>query len=138
MKSNPLGSKLLAGLVLALGTSLAIPTAFADRGSGASIWRTQPKTDEAVVAPATGAEAAPLNCTDSRVVPVTETKWARTGGGRAPAPKVIGQERICNSCSQSEKAAKTTDRNAHGKQWLAIRSTHACPAAGCGTIARIG
>lgn len=52
MKTNMRYSKLLAGVALALGTGLIIPSAVAGPGSGASIWRTKPVPEKAPAAPA--------------------------------------------------------------------------------------
>lgn len=130
---NAIRSKVLAGAMLVLGTSLALPTAFAGPGSGVSIWRNSPKPDKIPAAPATsGTMAAP--CTDSRVISVKEAKWVR-GNGRGMTIVDAGKTLVCNSCATPVAVSRPVDRNSNGpKAGKPSRGLHDCTKGGCGTV----
>ncbi len=137
MKTNLLSAKLLAGIALALGTGLAIPSATAGPGSGVSIWRNKPAADKTVAAPVASPET-PRACTDSRLISVKEAKWVR-GLGRGMVIVDAGKALVCNSCSTLTVAAKTHDRNSNGPKASApSRGLHDCSTGGCGgTVASL-
>ncbi len=131
MKTKLRYSKLLAGVALALGTGLLIPTAVAGPGSGVSIWRNKPAPEKTPAAPSATIEP-PRACTDSRLISVKEAKWVR-GGGRGMVIVDAGKTLVCNSCATPTVAAKTHDRNSNGpKAALPIKGLHDCSKNGCG------
>lgn len=137
MKTNMRYSKLLAGVALALGTGLIIPTAVAGPGSGVSIWRNKPAAEKAPAAPSASVEP-PRACTDSRLISVKEAKWVR-GLGRGMVIVDAGKALVCNSCATPTVAAKTHDRNSNGpKASMPIKALHDCVKSGCGgTVASV-
>lgn len=129
MKTYTLRLKLLAGAALALGTGLAIPTAIA--GPGPDYWRNlgKPEAKSSLAPPAPIATRA---CTDSRLVPVTETRttWHN---GRGPLQTVeVGKKLVCTSCDIPLIVMKPSGHNARGPLApVAIKGTHDCTKNGC-------
>ena len=130
MKTNTLRLNLLAGVALALGTGLAIPTVNA--GPGPDYWRNlgKPEFKSSVASPAPIESKA---CTDAKLVPVTETRttWHN---GRGPLQTVeVGKKLVCTSCDTPMIVMKPSGHNGRGAMApVAIKGTHDCSKAGCG------
>ena len=129
MKTYMLHSKLIAGVALALGTGLAVPTAIA--GPGPDYWRNLGKP-ESKSSPAPAAPVENKACTDARLVSVTETKptWPNR---RGPLQTVeVGKKLVCTSCDTPLIVMKPSGHNARGGMApVAIKGTHDCAKKGC-------
>lgn len=108
-------------------------TAGAVGGPGPDYWRNQGKTAiNALTPPAAPKGQANVDCTDARVVPVTETKFIQANG-RGPLRTVeVGKKQVCTACAIPTIVMKPSGHNARGAMApVASKGTHDCTTNDC-------
>lgn len=127
MKTNAHRSVLLAAVIVASASGIAIPAAVA--GAEGSLGR---KNSNVPVAADSAKRASP-DCTDARWVTITETKpgWHNGRGPRLTTE--VGKKLECTSCDTPMVVMKPSGHNGRGAMApVAIKGKHACTKERCG------